>query len=482
MMAPTSPSPTLPRLAVVGHPNKGKSSLVATLAHDDSVVIGPHPGTTLVAREYPMRVDGVPLYVLIDTPGFQRARAVLAELERRARETNASAADRPRLVAEFLAAPGQRERFPDECELLRPIVAGAGILYVVDGGVPYGPQYEAEMEILRWTGRPSLAVINPISSRDHVAEWEAALGQFFRIVRVVDAVRADAETQAGLLRAFAELEAGWRAPIEAALAAQGRARDARREQTARAIAEWMADALVFSVERRIGPDEPAERHREALAAEYRAALGRRERAARERVQAIHGHPALEARAEELALLEADLFSEGAWLAFGLTRRDLVTAGAAGGAATGGVVDLALGGASLLLGVATGAAVGGVLGFLGADRMPELKLIDRPLGGRLVRYGPARSLNFPFVLLGRARLHARLLARRTHAMRDPLAVESAPAAGLPLEAAFRHRLERDLARLRGAGGAVLARAEAIQTLAGTLSAILAADDSESGSEA
>jgi hypothetical protein len=124
----------------------------------------------------------------------------------------------------------------------------------------------------------------------------------------------------------------------------------------------------------------------------------------------------------------------------------------------------------------------VLGFLGADRLPELKLIDRPLGGRLVRYGPARSLNFPFVLLGRARLHARLLARRTHAMRDPVAVESAPAAGLPLAAAFRHRLERDLARLRGAGGAVLARAEAIQALAGTLSAILAADDSESGSGA
>jgi hypothetical protein len=460
-MTPTSPSPsaTLPRLAVVGHPNKGKSSLVATLAHDDSVAIGPHPGTTLVAREYPMRVDGVPLYALIDTPGFQRARAVLSELERRARESNASAADRPRLVAEFLAAPGQRERFPDECELLRPIVAGAGILYVVDGGVPYGPQYEAEMEILRWTGRPSLAVINPISSRDHVAEWAAALGQFFRIVRVVDAVRADVETQAGLLRAFAELEADWRAPIEAALAAQGRARDARREQAARAIAEWVADALVFSVERRIGPDEPAERHREDLAAEYRETLSRRERAARERVQAIHGHPALEARAEELALLEADLFSEGAWLAFGLTRRDLVTAGAAGGAATGGAVDLALGGASLLLGVATGAA-----------------------GGRLVRYGPARSLNFPFVLLGRARLHARLLARRTHAMRDPVAVESAPAAGLPLAAAFRHRLERDLARLRGAGGAVLARAEAIQALAGTRSAILAADDSESGSGA
>ena len=49
---------TSPILAVVGHPNKGKSSLVATLAEDDSVAISATPGTTLRARSYPLRVDG----------------------------------------------------------------------------------------------------------------------------------------------------------------------------------------------------------------------------------------------------------------------------------------------------------------------------------------------------------------------------------------------------------------------------------------
>ena len=42
-----------PSFAIVGHPNKGKSSLVATLARDASVRIGPEPGTTVQAREYP---------------------------------------------------------------------------------------------------------------------------------------------------------------------------------------------------------------------------------------------------------------------------------------------------------------------------------------------------------------------------------------------------------------------------------------------
>ena len=67
------PESAAPRLAVVGHPNKGKSSLVATLAEDDSVGISPTPGTTLRARAYPMRVDGKLLYTLVDTPA-QRLR------------------------------------------------------------------------------------------------------------------------------------------------------------------------------------------------------------------------------------------------------------------------------------------------------------------------------------------------------------------------------------------------------------------------
>ena len=72
---------TRPRFAIVGHPNKGKSSIVATLAEDDAIAISSHPGTTTHARAYPMRLDGEVLYELVDTPGFQRARETLAWLE-----------------------------------------------------------------------------------------------------------------------------------------------------------------------------------------------------------------------------------------------------------------------------------------------------------------------------------------------------------------------------------------------------------------
>jgi small GTP-binding protein len=85
---------TPPRFAIVGHPNKGKSSIVATLAEDDSVAIAPDPGTTTQARTYPMRRDGQTLYELSDTPGFQRARDVLAWLTAHDRGAGARAGRR----------------------------------------------------------------------------------------------------------------------------------------------------------------------------------------------------------------------------------------------------------------------------------------------------------------------------------------------------------------------------------------------------
>ena len=59
-----------PVFVVVGHPNKGKSSIVSTLAQDDRVEIAPDPGTTTHSRCFPMRVDGRVLYTLSIRRGF----------------------------------------------------------------------------------------------------------------------------------------------------------------------------------------------------------------------------------------------------------------------------------------------------------------------------------------------------------------------------------------------------------------------------
>lgn len=421
-----------PRFAVVGHPNKGKSSIVATLAADDAVRVAPEPGTTTRSREFPMSVDGQTLYTLIDTPGFQRARRALDWMKQR--ETSAD--QNTSVVRDFVREHERTDAYIDEVELLRPLLDEdnpAGILYVVDGSVPYGPEYEAEMEILRWTGRPSLALINPIGEADHVEAWRSALGQYFKIVRVFNAVTAEFDKRLELLRAFGQLKEDWRQPLDQAVQALDADRKRRRRESAREIAALLADGLTLSVTKKMGPTEDAKKFQPALLEDFKGQLRRREKRGRERIELIYDHHGLDRReadaGADIETLVGDLFSQEAWLLFGLRRRDLVLVGAGGGAAAGGALDLAAGGTSLFLGAAIGAVVGGTMGWMGAGRLAEFKLINRPLGGKLLRCGPTRNPNFPFVLFGRARFHHGLVAGRTHAQRGALEVDESKAGAM-----------------------------------------------------
>jgi predicted GTPase len=158
----------IPAFAVVGHPNKGKSAIVSTVAQNDSISISAASGTTQDVQRLDVAV-GDSRYVLYDTPGFQRPTRVLAWLQDHAE----TAEQRAEAVRRFINDPDCQREFPEEVKLLTPIMEGAAILYIVDGSRPYGADYESEMEILRWTGQASMALINPIESEAHVDEWKA---------------------------------------------------------------------------------------------------------------------------------------------------------------------------------------------------------------------------------------------------------------------------------------------------------------------
>lgn len=72
------------KLAIVGRPNVGKSSIINALTHSDRVVVSPIPGTTRDAVDVPFEVttDGLPeAYVLIDTAGMRKTRRVDDSIE-----------------------------------------------------------------------------------------------------------------------------------------------------------------------------------------------------------------------------------------------------------------------------------------------------------------------------------------------------------------------------------------------------------------
>ena len=449
-----------PRFAVVGHPNKGKSSMVSTLSRDDSVAIGPEPGTTTVCREYPMRLDGEVLYTLVDTPGFQRARAALAWM----RERESSADQHPAVVRAFVEAHRGTPHFPDEVELLQPLVDGAGILYVVDGSVPYGPEYEAEMTVLQWTGCPRMGLINPIGGEAYIENWRTALDQYFSVVRVFDAVHSDVHRRIDLLRTFGRLHESWRAPLDRAADSLEADQAGKRSSSARVLADTLHRMIRLRLDAPC-PHDSAAATREQLEKKYRNELKRMERKARDRIEEIYELRRIELRDGITAPpSQQDLFAETTWRLFGLSRPQLLGLGVVGGAAAGGVVDVMAGGSSLLLGTLIGSVVGATSVLAAGETLAKVRIFNQPLGGKRIAVGPMQSINFPFVVLNRARLHHRLIANRTHAQRDPIKMESALLDALPpLDGSTRRTLADNFKKLRDDRQADAAHERLVTTL-------------------
>lgn len=405
-----------PRLCVVGHPNRGKSSIVSTLTENDSVRISPESGTTRSADAFEFELDGRVLLTLVDTPGFQRARQVLSWLQREP----VSPGDRPKRVKAFLAEPGHAERFPDEVQLLRPIVEGAGILYVVDGAQEPSPLDEAEMEILRWTGQPRLAVINPMDTQAHQQAWERTLGQFFQWVRVFNPLTATMPARQALLRAVGELTPSWSAPVQKLM--NGLAvRDHRRlTDVSEALAAYWAEQLLKSVPVQI----PGAIGRQRAEAVLRQSLDEHETQFFERLRAAWGHHQRALEREGQWELDSDhLMNTETWYLWGLKQRDLLWVSGSAGAATGLALDVGLGGTSLLAGAISGGVLGSVGGWLASRELPGRRFGWLPLARQRQVMGPVRHPNFPLVVMARALTFTRQLWLRPHAERSAVVLRA-----------------------------------------------------------
>jgi len=401
-----------PAFAVVGHPNKGKSSIVSALAMDDTIAISDTPGTTINKRSFPLKVDGEILYELFDTPGFQRARQVLAWLK----QHNVSADKRHEVVEAFINMYKEDERFHDEIELLEPIMNGAGIIYVVDASKPYGEEYEAEMEILRWTGQPSMALINHIDAYDYSQEWKRALSGYFQIIRTFNPMCMELEQHLAILESMAQLREEWTSQIKRSIERFKEYHAHMLERSATAITKLFYKALSCVEHYPLAGDKATEHDKEVIARRYKDALRGFEEETQRRIEQIWNHQHLKKEEEDLTFEGMDLFSEESASVFGLTRKELLITAATSGAAAGAGVDLMLGGSSFLLGTGIGAVVGGMGAFFAFNELSDIKLLGQKLGKRYLEMGPMENKNFPYILLGRILYYTVHVANLSHAYR------------------------------------------------------------------
>ena len=415
-------SDSTPTFAIVGAVNHGKSSVVSTLAEDDQVRVSSMPGETVQCQRFWLH----DLFVFYDTPGFQNALEALPLLA-----SAAQAREPLAIFRSFLAEQRGRAEFEAECLLFQPIVDGAGVVYVVDGSEPVLEIHAAEMEILRLTGQPRLAIINRTGSDDHVTDWKRRLGLHFNSVREFNAHHATFADRLELLETLAGIEQSWKPKLLRAVAIFREEWEHRIRDCADIIVDLLVSALTHQ-EVAAAPEGTSRRDQlgEELKQRFVAAVSARENAAHREIIRLFGHSRVQAEAGGGPLFDAGLFSDETWRAFGLDARQLVAAGAVGGAAAGAGVDLLTVGHTLLAGAALGGVLGAAGAFIFGKQRPELKvrlpgLAQRfQLGGSALRVGPYRALNFPWILLDRALGTFAYVINRAHARRDETTIDSA----------------------------------------------------------
>jgi predicted GTPase len=230
---------TVPEFAIVGHPNEGKSSVLSTLAEDDSVRISATPGETVVCQTFPVVIDGKEIIRFVDTPGFQHPRGILHQLQSLRDETD-------NIIAGFREKNADNPEFRQDIELLLPLTQGAGIIYVVDGSRPVRSVDKAEMEILRLTGLPRMAILNSKdASADFLDQWKEEFRKTFNVFRVFNAHRATYAERIALLEALKHIDQDWQTTLDTVISAFKKDWAQRNLASAGIITEMLAECLSY---------------------------------------------------------------------------------------------------------------------------------------------------------------------------------------------------------------------------------------------
>ncbi len=432
----------IPAFAVVGRVNSGKTATLATLLEvDDNEIlrISATPGETTRVQPLPVRYHGTEWIRFLDTPGFQQPVEAMREIQR----LSAGAAPGLEQVRRFVTERGAA--FPDEARLLEPILQGAGVLYVVDSSKPLRDSFVAEMEILRWTGRPRLALLNPqeACSAERENDWRERLGAAFNLVRTFDAHAARYQERRRLLEALLQIEESSQDRIARVLEAMSGEWEERREEATEAIMEFLEQALPLRVSAALDPlDEHVPSRNERKQAELKTAyfekLVRLEAECLSRLLTIYRHHLLTPDVDPSRYAALDLETVATWRKWGLSRWQLTAAGALAGGTAGAVFDVGVGAHSLGAGTVLGAIGGGTAALLKGGSLPELRLKVgggvgvRTSGGRTLVAGPPASPNFPWILLDSMLLRHRMLLARAHGRRDAALLSAESTQGLVRE--------------------------------------------------
>ena len=408
-----------PVFAIVGHPNEGKSSVLSTLTEDDQVTVSSYPGETVVCQRFPVRINGEIILEFVDTPGFQNPNKVLRWMLKSGKTDEA-------LLEAFLDEHRHIPEFHHDCELMKPLREGAGVIYVVDCSRPLTEVDEAEMEILRLINKPRMAVINfKEEELEYMDAWKTSFRRHFNVIREFNAHRAGYRDRIALLETLKAIHQEWEPVLNRAIATFRDDWEYRKARVAEEIVAYLEWALHHHVEKAYASESETERMKQVSLETYRDAISKRETGIFKDIRRLYHHKLYDFKLPGHSILNEDLFSDKTWQLLGLSRKQLALAAASMGAGLGAALDVAASGLTFGIFTAAGAlAMGGGALFKGRE-LSRIRIQRVPLGGSKIIIGPNRNPQFPFVLLDRALLYHRAISTRAHGLRQSKGSETSP---------------------------------------------------------
>jgi GTP-binding protein EngB required for normal cell division len=419
-----TPASVVPAFAIVGHPNEGKSSVLSTLSEDDSVRVSPVPGETKECRTFPVIIDNKEVIRFTDTPGFQNPRKTLAWMQQ-------YQGDDRDLISDFIRTHRDEPAFHDDCALLAPLAAGAGLIFVVDGSRPLRNIDRAEMEILRLTGRPRMAIINCKDEESNFLEsWQNEFRKHFNSIRLFNANKATYGQRIALLNSLKAIDQDLEGIIESVIQAFQADWKNRNQQTATLIAAMLSDSLLYHKSIPCLPGAHEEQLKKKLHKTYTEFVSKRERTAHQQIRKLFKHNIFNLQLPGQSILQQDLFSAKTWQFLGLTANQLTMAGAISGAALGAGLDALAAGVTFGVFTAIGGAFGAAAAAMkGKEMLTGSRLLGMKLDKQQLQVGPVTNVQLLYILLDRALLYYSHVINWAHGRRDySEALTNADAAG------------------------------------------------------
>ncbi len=403
---------TIPEFAVVGHPNEGKSSVLSTLAEDDSVRISPMPGETRDCQTFPVAIDGHEIIRFTDTPGFQNPRKTLQWMQ------NYTGSDET-MIQDFIEAHQNNPDFHDDCKLLQPLLRGAGIIFVVDGSRPLRNVDKAEMEILRLTGCPRMAIINCKDEETAwLGKWQTEFRKHFNSTRLFNSCHATYRERIELLESLKSIDQDIQPVLDTVVNAFRKDWQERSHQVVTLLLGLLEEGLAYtySIALESGADEDALKLQ--LHEQYEKFLRKQELKCQKQMRTLYRHNIFNVELPPQSILNNDLFSEKTWDFLGLNSSQIIMAGGLSGAAVGAGIDVAA------LGHTLGAfsVIGGLAGIAGAalkgkEFLSGTRLLGMRLDAQKIHVGPVKNIQLLFVLLDRQLLYYSHIINWAHGRRD-----------------------------------------------------------------